>query len=118
MESPKALLQEKDYAAVCVCAGLQRDRSAGFKGEEGCLTALELLWSPARFAMEGQHVVIVGGGAVSVDCATTARRAGARRIVSAPRGRGDSRRCPGPEESVAPGLPAARFTDPLPTRVL
>ena len=70
---PEALL--KTYQAVIVCAGLEEPIRLNIPGEEHALSWQDYL--RRQPAVVGKKVAVLGGGAVAVDCATTAARAGA-----------------------------------------
>ena len=75
-----------DSDAVFLSVGLGRDRPLGIPGEhlKGVVPALRFLGlakkNPSRVQI-GKTVVIVGGGNVSLDAASTAKRLGAGRVV-------------------------------------
>ncbi len=74
VEDPAALKGE--YDAVVVAAGLYTSIKVGFEGEESAIEAYPFLAEPEKFhAKLGKKVAVIGGGAVAVDCATTASRA-------------------------------------------
>jgi NADPH-dependent glutamate synthase beta subunit-like oxidoreductase/dihydroorotate dehydrogenase/Pyruvate/2-oxoacid:ferredoxin oxidoreductase delta subunit len=75
VEDPAALLGQ-GYAAVLVTAGLHDSIRLGIPGEEIALTGNGYLAAPGRHAATGR-VAVVGGGAIAVDCATTALAYGA-----------------------------------------
>ncbi len=74
------------YRAVFIALGLGRDRPVGIPGEriKGVFPVLQFLHKaksqPASMAI-GKRVVVVGGGNVSLDAASTARRLGAESVV-------------------------------------
>ena len=74
------------FNAVFVSVGLGEDRRLGLKGEglRGVIPVLRFL-EGVRAAREsvpvGKRVVIVGGGNVSLDAASTAKRLGARDVI-------------------------------------
>jgi dihydropyrimidine dehydrogenase (NAD+) subunit PreT len=81
------LIEQKGYDAVFIGAGLWQGRSAGVPGEDlkGVLTAVDFL-KEARTkggyaAMKDKTVVVVGGGDVAMDCATTAKLSGAAKVA-------------------------------------
>ncbi|MGB2868338.1 MAG: FAD-dependent oxidoreductase [Bacteroidota bacterium] len=80
----KKTVQTSD--AVFLSVGLGRDRLLGIPGEHlnGVVPALQFLRqakrSPSRLKV-GRSVVIVGGGNVSLDTASTAKRLGAERVI-------------------------------------
>ena len=76
VKDPAAL---EGYDAVIVAAGLTEPIRLGVQGEEAALHGWGYLSDPAAHALPGA-VAVVGGGAVAVDCAVTARRQGAARV--------------------------------------
>ena len=75
IDDPKTLLGAND--AVVVAVGLHKPVKPGIPGEEVALYANEYL--AARPALAGT-VAIYGGGAIAVDCAVTAKHAGAASV--------------------------------------
>ncbi len=75
VEVPEVLL-ERGFDAVVVAAGLSTPFSMGIPGEALALVGLEFLRDPAQHPQQ-DSVAVIGGGATAVDCAVTARRAGA-----------------------------------------
>ncbi len=74
----------KEFDAVYVSIGLGLDRTLGLKGEhlQGVLPVLPFLESAKRgTAAVPDRVVIVGGGNVSLDAASTAKRLGAASVT-------------------------------------
>ena len=78
INSPLELLQ--DYDGVIMAVGEQNVVNLGVKGEENIISYVEYLRYPHRF-MNKQKVVIVGGGNVAADCATTAHNLGAKQVM-------------------------------------
>lgn len=81
--NPAALLAG-GYGAVLIATGLWRPYTVGLPGEdlEGVLIAAEFLGevSEGRRPCVGGRVVVIGGGNVAMDAATTALRLGAERV--------------------------------------
>ncbi len=79
-----AELLESGYDAVLVAVGLWKPYKIGLPGEEldGVLVASDLLASVADGERPdlGKRVVVIGGGNVAIDAATTALRLGAERV--------------------------------------
>lgn len=73
-----ALLQQ-GFDAVIVTIGEQKISKLGILGEELAVNYTDYLKNPQNYPCTG-HVAIVGGGAVAVDCATTAAKAGAHHV--------------------------------------
>lgn len=76
---------KKDYDAVYIAIGAQKDKRFDIEGadSENVISAVDLLRDvglerPVDFS--GKRVVIVGGGNVAMDCARTAVRANAKRV--------------------------------------
>jgi dihydropyrimidine dehydrogenase (NAD+) subunit PreT len=67
----------KSYKAVIVSVGLQEPMKLGIPGEEQVLSWQEFLQNAKRLSLKGKKVAVLGGGAVAVDCATTAKERGA-----------------------------------------
>jgi dihydropyrimidine dehydrogenase (NAD+) subunit PreA len=68
------------YDAVVVAVGLWVGIPLGIPGEALAIGSVALLSRPGALALAGKHVVIVGGGAVALDCAMAAKHAGATRV--------------------------------------
>ena len=73
--NPAALLETHD--AVIVSTGLDEPTRLNIPGEEFALSWQEYLGNHKRLSVADKRVAILGGGAVAVDCAATARRRGA-----------------------------------------
>ena len=71
------MLSEQGFAAVIVALGEQKSRRLGIEGEQLAIDYTEYLKNPQKYAVSG-HIMIVGGGAVAVDCALTAVKQGAK----------------------------------------
>jgi dihydropyrimidine dehydrogenase (NAD+) subunit PreT len=65
------------YDAVIVCAGLDEPVRLNIPGEELVLSWREYLQQQKQINVLHKRVAVLGGGAVAVDCATTARQRGA-----------------------------------------
>jgi dihydropyrimidine dehydrogenase (NAD+) subunit PreT len=74
---PAKLRQSGGYGAVIVTAGLDEPARIGIPGEGHAVTWQQYLSSPAGIPVKGRKVAVLGGGAVAVDCAVTAKRRGA-----------------------------------------
>ena len=75
VSDPGALLG-KGYAAVLLAGGLHEPITLGIEGESMAVAGNTYLADPARWPSTGR-VVVIGGGAIAVDCATTALARGA-----------------------------------------
>jgi dihydropyrimidine dehydrogenase (NAD+) subunit PreT len=73
--NPDNLLKRHD--AIIVCAGLREPIRLGIPGEELTVSWQKFLTAPRKMRVAGKKVAVFGGGAVAVDCATTAKRLGA-----------------------------------------
>jgi len=67
------------FDAVIVSVGLTEPIQLGIPGEEAAISGWGYLSDPAASPLDGR-VVVVGGGAVAVDCAVTARLRGAPQV--------------------------------------
>jgi NADPH-dependent glutamate synthase beta subunit-like oxidoreductase/dihydroorotate dehydrogenase/Pyruvate/2-oxoacid:ferredoxin oxidoreductase delta subunit len=65
------------YDAVVVGAGLDEPARIGIPGEAYAVTWQRFLSSPARIPVRDRRIAVLGGGAVAVDCAVSAKRRGA-----------------------------------------
>lgn len=79
VETPSDLLSE-GFRAVVVTTGLDAPRTLGISNESAAVDGLAYLAHPGRTPVAGRRVLVVGGGAVAVDCAATAREHGAREV--------------------------------------
>jgi hypothetical protein len=70
---------EKGYDGIIVAAGLWSPILPGAENEEKVLNSLDYLESPGQYELSGR-VAIIGGGAVALDCATTAKAKGAKEV--------------------------------------
>ncbi len=78
-------LKEEGYKAIYIAIGCQGGRLPGIKGEDanGVSLAVEFLHKATdnqKQKIDGD-VVVVGGGNVAVDCARTAKRFGANKVM-------------------------------------
>jgi len=74
-----AALLQSGFDAVIVTVGEQKCRKMGIEGEENALLYTDYLQIPEKY-QTGGNVAIIGGGAVAVDCAVTARENGAKNV--------------------------------------
>ncbi len=77
--SPEHLLHE-GFAAVVVSTGKEIPISLGVRGEEHAVDWYAFLGGNKHRRLRGKRVVVIGGGAVAVDCATSAVRRGAASV--------------------------------------
>jgi len=75
---PEALLEK--HRAVVVSAGVEEPIRLRIPGEEYALSWQEYLERQKTIRVAGKKVAVLGGGAVAVDCATTAKRRGASSV--------------------------------------
>jgi len=79
----EGLLQE-GYKAIFIATGAYKSMKLGIKGEElkGVITALDFLkdFNMGKKVKLGKRVVVIGGGNVAMDAATTALRLGAEAV--------------------------------------
>ncbi len=68
------------HAAVIVCAGLEEPLALKVPGAACTLSWQEFLEDPGKVRVRNKQVAVLGGGAVAVDCATAAKRRGARSV--------------------------------------
>ncbi|MFH1018653.1 MAG: FAD-dependent oxidoreductase [Pseudomonadota bacterium] len=76
VSDPKAL---KGFDAVILTVGLTEPIRLVIPGEDSAIGGWEYLTDPGKFKMQGP-VAVIGGGAVALDCAVTARIRGAERV--------------------------------------
>ena len=76
IDDPTTLLVS--CAAVIVCCGLERPIALEVPGGEAALSWQRFLESRTR--LQGERVAVIGGGAVAVDVAVSARRRGAGHV--------------------------------------
>jgi dihydropyrimidine dehydrogenase (NAD+) subunit PreT len=75
---PQALLET--YKAVIVSAGLEEPIRLDLPGGQLALSWQEYLERQKQIGVAGKKVAVLGGGAVAVDCATTAKKRGAHLV--------------------------------------
>jgi dihydropyrimidine dehydrogenase (NAD+) subunit PreT len=75
VKDPEALLAT--YKAVIVSAGLEEPMRLDIPGGECALSWQAYLEGQKQISVAGKKVAVLGGGAVAVDCATTAKKHGA-----------------------------------------
>lgn len=74
-----AALLNDGFDGIVVATGAQNFRMLGIEGEENALPYTQYLSNPQKYATDG-NVAIIGGGAVAVDCAITAKKQGANHV--------------------------------------
>ena len=77
---PEELLRSAQCAAVIVGAGLDLPARLGIPGEECVISWQDYLARRRPIDVTGKRVAILGGGAIAVDCATTAKQRGAQTV--------------------------------------
>ena len=77
---PDVLLSKGKFDAVVVAAGLDEPIMLGIPGEERAISWQQYLENQKKINVKGKRVAIVGGGAIAVDCAITARTSGAQSV--------------------------------------
>lgn len=78
VDNYEALLKQ-GYDGIIVATGAQHLRTLNIEGENLALSYIQYLQNPQNFASTGR-IAIVGGGAVAVDCAMTAKKQGAKQV--------------------------------------
>lgn len=73
---PHQLVKKGPYDAVVVCSGLTRPIGLEVKGGQAAVSWQEFL-EHKNFDLKNKKIAVVGGGAVAVDCAVTAKHRGA-----------------------------------------
>ena len=72
-------LLEQGFAGVVVAIGENKFRKLGIEGENLALNYDEYLLNPQKYT-DAENVAVVGGGAVAVDCAVSAKNGGAKNV--------------------------------------
>ena len=70
---------KKEFDAVVVAIGLWNPIKPGIKGEENAVYSYDYLKNSKKHKTSGP-VAVVGGGAIAVDCAVTAKKLGAKHV--------------------------------------
>ncbi len=78
--SPSSLLKNKEYAAVLVTIGQNMPLPAGIPGGDFAVSWETFLRDSKKFPVRNKRVFVIGGGAIAVDCATTAAHRGAAHV--------------------------------------
>jgi NADPH-dependent glutamate synthase beta subunit-like oxidoreductase/dihydroorotate dehydrogenase len=78
--APATLLNSGEYKAVLVTTGQDAPISAEVPGGENALPWQSFLQKRKGPSLRNKRVLIIGGGAIAVDCATTAVRQGASHV--------------------------------------
>ncbi len=76
IKEPEKLLS--DYDAVIVGAGVDKQIRLNIENEDMGIDGLEFLKNFKKYNLKNKNVAVVGGGAVSADCAVTAIKIGAK----------------------------------------
>lgn len=74
INSYEALLQD-GFAGVIAAVGEQKERRLNIEGENLAVSYVQYLREPEKYAADAR-VAVIGGGAVAVDCAMSAKNAG------------------------------------------
>lgn len=77
--NPEELLKN-NFSAIIVAAGLQDPIKLGIPNEELAVPGVVYLKNPGNYNVKEETVGIIGGGAVAADCATVAKKSGAKRV--------------------------------------
>jgi NADPH-dependent glutamate synthase beta subunit-like oxidoreductase/dihydroorotate dehydrogenase/Pyruvate/2-oxoacid:ferredoxin oxidoreductase delta subunit len=78
--APSTLLKGGEYKAILVTIGQDLPIAAGVPGGEHAVSWQRFLESRQRASLKNKRVMIIGGGAIAVDCATTAVGRGAAHV--------------------------------------
>jgi dihydropyrimidine dehydrogenase (NAD+) subunit PreA len=78
--APATLLKGKEYKAVLVATGQDTPIPLDIPGGEHAVSWQDFLGESHKATLRNKRVMIVGGGAIAVDCATTAVRRGAAHV--------------------------------------
>ncbi|MCX6163955.1 MAG: FAD-dependent oxidoreductase [Ignavibacteriae bacterium] len=80
-KSSKGIDESADnFDAIIFSSGLQKEISLGVKGEEFAYRWISFLKNQKKINVKNHRVVVIGGGAVAVDCAITAKTKGAKSV--------------------------------------
>lgn len=71
---------KKNYDAVIVSSGLDKEIHLSIKGEEKAFHWIEYLKNRKKINLKGLDVAVIGGGAVALDAAITAKSRGAKYV--------------------------------------
>jgi NADPH-dependent glutamate synthase beta subunit-like oxidoreductase/dihydroorotate dehydrogenase/Pyruvate/2-oxoacid:ferredoxin oxidoreductase delta subunit len=69
-----------NFDAIIFSTGLAKEFSLGIKGEEFAHKWISFLKNQKKINVKNQKVAVIGGGAVAVDCAVTAKIKGAKSV--------------------------------------
>ena len=69
-----------NFDAIILSTGLQIEISPGIKGEEFAYKWISFLKNRKKISVKNHKVAVIGGGAVAVDCAVTAKIKGAKSV--------------------------------------
>ncbi len=78
--SPNVLIRSGEYAAVLVTIGQDTPVAPDMPGGLHAVPWQKYLEDHTRIPLKNKRVMIIGGGAIAVDCATTAARCGAAHV--------------------------------------
>lgn len=77
-DDPEKLLKN-GFDGVIVATGEPNCTNLGIAGEENLVSYMDYLRHPEQYATDG-NIAVIGGGAVAVDCALTAKENGAEEV--------------------------------------
>lgn len=80
IREPESILKQ-GFSALLMATGLWEPLKLGIKNEEAAVPGLEYLARPGKYKMKGLRVAVAGGGAVALDCASTALKNGASQVI-------------------------------------
>ncbi|MBR1648151.1 MAG: FAD-dependent oxidoreductase [Alphaproteobacteria bacterium] len=79
IKTPQKLLDD-GYDALIIASGEPNTVDLGVAGEDLAISYVDYLKAPQKYNISGGNAAIIGGGAVAVDCALTARTMGAKNV--------------------------------------
>ena len=79
-KSHEAEKSPDNFDAIIFSTGLSKEISLGIKNEEYAHKWIQYLKNPKKIKVKNRKVAVIGGGAVAVDCALTAKIKGAKSV--------------------------------------